>query len=289
MNGKRGFIMVLESLISAENAENHTLRVFLLGILYASVAVVFELFVFHGKIAGLFVSITVFASIPLMHKIIKLEGKRSLTRKMGKKNFLIRHSKALKAFVFLFLGFLVAFSFWFIVLPTSTAETVFSSQIDEITNVQNKISGHAVQPGSFPVLFFHNFKVLLFCFVFSFFFGAGAIFILTWNASIIAIAIGSFVRNELALGTTNFIFPAFILGTFSYAFFGYIFHGIFEIISYFLAGLAGGIISVAVIRHDLFHKRFQLILKDSLWLIGLSIAFLVVAGLIEVFVFPLIF
>ena len=37
----------------------------------------------------------------------------------------------------------------------------------------------------------------VFCVFFSFFYGAGAIFILVWNASVISAAIGSFVRSNI--------------------------------------------------------------------------------------------
>jgi stage II sporulation protein M len=66
-------------------------------------------------------------------------------------------------------------------------------------------------------------------------------------------------------------------------------HGIFEISAYFVAGLAGGIISIAVIRHDFGTKRFNHILLDSVDLILVSILFLLVAALIEVFITPVLF
>ena len=66
-------------------------------------------------------------------------------------------------------------------------------------------------------------------------------------------------------------------------------HGIPEIAAYFVAGLAGGIISVAVIRHDFGTKRFKHILFDSLDLIVISIFILLVAAAIEVFITPRLF
>ena len=42
-------------------------------------------------------------------------------------------------------------------------------------------------------IFINNMGVLFLCIIFSFLYGAGAIFILTWNASVIAAAIGSFI------------------------------------------------------------------------------------------------
>ena len=49
-----------------------------------------------------------------------------------------------------------------------------------------------------------------------------------------------------------------------------------------------GIISVAVINHDYKTKEFRHILIDSIDLIILSIFLLIIAGLIEVYITPLI-
>jgi len=63
-------------------------------------------------------------------------------------------------------------------------------------------------------------------------------------------------------------------------------HGFFEIAAYFIAGLAGGIISIALIKHNLKERR---VLVDSLDLILISLAMLLVAALIEVFITPILF
>ena len=69
----------------------------------------------------------------------------------------------------------------------------------------------------------------------------------------------------------------------------YLIHGVPEIASYFIIALAGGIVSIAIIRHDFRHKEFWRILKDSLGLILISFVVLFIAALIEVFVTPAIF
>ena len=59
--------------------------------------------------------------------------------------------------------------------------------------------------------------------------------------------------------------------------------------AYFTAGLAGGIISVAVMRHDFGTKKFENILLDSSSLIIVSLSLLIAAALLEVYITPLIF
>ena len=66
-------------------------------------------------------------------------------------------------------------------------------------------------------------------------------------------------------------------------------HGVPEILAYFVAGLAGGIISVAVIRHDMKSSNFRKVLLDSIDLIFIAVFLLIIAALLEVFVTPLFF
>ena len=277
--------MVFESLIKAKNAEKHPLYVLFLGIVYGTIGILFDLWLFHGKIPSLYIFMTVFAAIPLMYKLIVLEEKkdRSTTKE---RTLLQEHKKALICFIALFLGILASFTFWYVFLPQQDVSAIFAPQINEIPILQESIiTGRAVSPGSFAAVFLNNAKVLLISIVFSFFFGAGAIFILAWNAALISVALGSFLKEALAGGTG----PVFVIGTLSYGFFGYMSHSIFEISSYLLAGLAGGIISVAVIKHDLFTKSFKRILADALWLVLLAIILLFIGALIETSISPAIF
>ena len=61
-------------------------------------------------------------------------------------------------------------------------------------------------------------------------------------------------------------------------------HGIPEIAAYFIAALAGGIMSIALIRHDVRDERFWNTLKDSVNLVLLAIGIMIIATLIEAFV-----
>jgi len=61
--------MVLESLIKAKNAEKQYLRIFLIGLLYSSVAIIVTSFVFKGNYASIVVvTLTLIACTHLMLK-----------------------------------------------------------------------------------------------------------------------------------------------------------------------------------------------------------------------------
>ncbi|MDH3324202.1 MAG: stage II sporulation protein M, partial [Candidatus Peregrinibacteria bacterium] len=100
-------------------------------------------------------------------------------------------------------------------------------------------------------------------------------FVLVWNASVIAAAIGIFTKGSLVN------LPMGILR--------YMIHGVPEIAAYFVGALAGGIVSVAVIRKDLKGEATWKILQDSLLLIIIGILILIASAFVEVYLTPLLF
>jgi len=235
----------------------------------------------------LVVTFTVLCSFPFIYYIIKLEeGKDLEITKSGR--LLREHSKAIRAFMWLFLGFVVAFSFWYLVLPQYTAMN-FNAQIEIFCAINNPsnfescvqqhgispVTGHITKQKLLINIIANNVYVLIFTILFSLAFGAGAMFILAWNASVIAVAVGIFSKGsliKLPLGVAR-----------------YMIHGVPEIASYFIGALAGGILSVAVIRRDLRGERMWRILQDSLTLIIISVLILILAGFVEVFITPKLF
>ena len=279
--------MVLESLITPKGAERHPLTMFLFGVLYSSIAIFLGLWIFRDQASLIVVFLTVFACIPLMVRTMKFEEKTDLKLK-NEASMLIHHEKAMKFFMFLFLGIVFGFSIWFLLLPPTTVQSLFSTQLATINAINNKVTGDATSVSLLWGIFMNNLKVMLFCLFFAFFYGAGAIFILTWNASVIAAAIGSFVRNNIGeyASQLGLIKLSGYMHIFSLGLLRYLTHGLFEILAYFIAGIAGGIISVAVLRHNLFDENFNKVLKDAGWLVALSLLVLLIAGLIEVYVTP---
>ncbi len=286
---------MFEMLINPVKAEKRPWEMFFVGAFYATVSLFLVKWIFSrdpvlSKYAGiLVVTFCVMFSIPFLYFAIKREEEKDL-QSVGFVRLLEEHGKALTYFMFLFFGFLVAFSFWYIVFEDGNQN--FKAQIETYcminrpSNFEGCISGYGIGEVSKTTgflsakqkivnIFVNNIYVLIFTLVFSLIFGAGAIFILAWNASVISAAIGIFSESSLAnlpLGLAR-----------------YMIHGIPEIGSYFAGALAGGIISIAVIKHDLRSEKFWIILQDSLNLIILAVVLLFVAALIEVFITPALF
>jgi len=303
--------MVLELLIGPKKAERKPWDVFFLGMLYASVAMFLSVVIFKEQASIIMVLLTVIASLPLVHRTFSRE-ERMDDKLETEKGRLKQHWRALKFLTLMFLGFVVAFSLWYVFLPDEMVQTSFNSQIQTIQSInarvaavtgkvitgeniissQNVISSAAASPaGLFFQILTNNVKVLLFSIFFAFFYGAGAIFILTWNASVISAAIGNFVRNNIGeyAAQAGWVQVGGYFHTFSLGFLRYFIHGIPEILAYFVGGMAGGIISFAVIKHDFGTENFKKIILDAVDLIMLAFVILVVAGLLEVYITPAFF
>lgn len=276
--------MVFELLVNPQKLYNlEYWKIFLIGIFYSSVAIFLSLWIFKGYVSIVMVALTVIASIILVHTLITYEEENEKTIKT-ELGLLKKHSRIIIIFTVLFLGFALSFAAWYVFLPSSTVSNVFNVQIDTIKATTITPSGNFVNPiSAFGTIFTNNIKIMFFCIIFSFFYGAGALFILTWNASVMGAAIGSYIRNALATATGAGYFSVAALGLVRY-----LLHGIPEIIAYFVGALAGGIISVAVIKRNLDSKQFKRTLIDSLDLVIVAVAILFLAALIEIFITPVI-
>ena len=282
--------MVLESLLGAKEAEKRPGYVFLLGMLYASVAVFLSLWIFRSEASLILVFLMVFASLPLIYKTTNFEAKKSYFVK--EENLPKIHIDALKVFLYLFIGFTIAMTFWYIFLPSDITYDLFASQISTIKAINsNDAKGQVTEWSFLSIIILNNLKVLTLCLLFSFFFGAGAIFILAWNASVISTAMGNFIRTGLTeyANSIGFIKIAVYFQVFSLALVRYMTHGVFEILAYLIGGLAGGLISIAVLNKHFEGDHFRVIIKDTVDLMILAVLLVVIGGLVEVFITPIFF
>jgi len=289
--------VVVESLVSPNKAESKPWDLFVLGGMYAAMGVFLSLWVFQEQATIVMVLLTVMACVPLMYNTLRREEEKDLVVEK-QKTLLKEHARVLVAFMFLFLGFVAAFSLSYIFLPAGTVDGLFVAQTNTINEINskvvdnsienNQISGEAYSEGLMLRIFGNNIKVMLFCVFFSFFYGAGAIFILTWNATVISAAIGNFFRTHISTYAAHagLVQAGGYFHIYALSLLRYFVHGIPEILAYFIGGLAGGLISVAVIKHDFGTKHFVRVLRDSLNLILLGLIVLFIAAMLEVYVTP---
>lgn len=285
---------MLEMLISPKKAGEEPWSMFFIGLLYASLSILLVNWIFGAdavlsRYSGiLVVTFTVMFSMPFMYYLIKNQEEKGVAYE-GFFRLFKEHGKALMALLWLFLGFIVAFSFWYMFLASNESFRVQIETyclINRPSNINDCVSQYGLEKASKTTgfmtsnqrlfaIFANNIYVLIFTLIFSLIFGAGAIFVLAWNASVIAAAIGIFTKSQLSslpVGLAR-----------------YMIHGLPEIAAYFVAAMAGGIISIAIIKHDFKSGKFWKVMQDSLNLILLAVLILVIAALIEVYVTPSLF
>lgn len=256
--------MVLEKLISLRAALKNPLLVFVIGGIVSVICLLISFLVFETNVGLFFTFLVTIAMMPFMVNLVKYEEARQeeLVAK-GRDGLLHRNRDILKVYIAFFCGMIVALSLLFMILPEKTVEKLFEDQIREI----KRIRGRVVFGDTFLTIVTNNISVLLLSFLFSFLFGAGAVFILTWNSSILSAAIGLTAKSIGGLRGLPLAVLVFLP------------HGSLEILAYFIGGIAGGFVSAAITRRK--SLGFWLIVKDSLFLMVFSVLLLIIAGFIE--------
>lgn len=275
--------MVFESLINPIEAERHPQKLLIIGLLNTSLAILISAWLFKdiGGIVSVFLTVMLFQI--LVFRTIQLEEYKALFNKKVD-NTLRHHIKALRFLIFLFVGSSVAYSFLYFFLPNKFF--VWQLSILKSTVVNTKAMGILNEPYLINILY-NNYKLLLIVLFLSFISCSGGIFILIWNASVIGVAISFFITQQLKLTT---LFPfAYALSVGLASFLGVFIHGIIEISAYFLMGIAGSIISVSLIHKHYQIREFYKVLFDVADLIIFSVILIFIAGLIEVYLSPIVF
>ena len=279
----QGRCVMLESLIKFHELQDKPVLIFIWTLILSSVAILFSAqlsyIVYHGgtlfDMSGLFaVMFTIIPSIYFFTMIIK-RREREEEREIEKhysKNFWNKHSKDIIMFLVFFFGISISFAFWSFFMPPD----FFQVQMIKISQMR----GTAMPTGAmiegaflsdFSMILGNNLQVMFFAFLFSFVFGAGAIFIIVWNASILGVYLGQYSKAIWNIPFWHIPFSLLFLP-----------HAVPEIAGYICAALAGGLISAAIIRKNN-SKVFSIILFDSIRVLILGILLIVIGAGMEVF------
>ena len=286
---------MLEMIINPTNTEKGVWKMLFIGIIYGSLALLLTHWFFSGdpalsKASGMIVvAFCIMFSLPYMYFIIKREEDED-EHTEGFFSVWKMHKDALYALMWLFLGLVIAFSFWHIILQDSN---LLNFQVETYCRINNPQDvGGCVQKYTFPQettitgsvtsgfdrtisILENNLYVMIFTLVFSLIFGAGAIFVLVWNASVIAAAIGIATKYQLS--------------DIPWGIAKYFIHGFPEIAAYFITALAGGIFGVGVIRNGIKNKRFLHVVENTVILLFIAVIILVFAAILEVYITPVLF
>jgi uncharacterized membrane protein SpoIIM required for sporulation len=268
---------MLESILNFKEVNKSPYLTFIWALIITSVAVLISTQISYQvqaagsviNLTGIFsVIFTLIASVYFVTVVIKKEEKmeEEAIEKHYKQSLWVRHEKDIMFLLFYFLGVTFAFAIWSFMLPSD----IFNIQIAKINEIRGAVLGDVIVKGSFDSfigVLVNNLRVMGFAFLFALLFCSGALFIIVWNASVLGVYVG-------ALSKSIFEIPIVFLY--------FLPHGIPEVVGYLCAGLAGGILSAAILREHKIHI-LKLITFDSVKILLLGIALIFLAAGIEVY------
>ncbi len=271
--------MVLEHIFPEDWLEKKGRYAFLLGIIYSIIGILISSILFPGDPALVAVAFTSLLLLPELYKIFSIEERQeSMEQKVGLRALWRDDIDIIKIYIFLFLGILLVYSVGTMMLPNMQTNELFREQLE--IRFGEGFSGQATgfSSGLFWDLLSNNFLVLLACFIMALLTGDGAIFLITWNASVWGTIFGITAKGAgMFTGKSAFVyFGLIMLVVFP--------HMLLEALSYFLAAISGSIISKDVILERFASERFFSVFKFNLYLLLFALGFLIIGALVETFV-----
>jgi len=267
--------MVLESIIPVKKVIRKPIDMFIFSLIVSLASIYLADMIFPGNSTGKIITLFITVGItPMIYGIFRQEEEieREEAENRIKESFFQRHGETILIFSLFFLGVFLSIFMIATFSEESYVKYIFQDQLSEIERVTaiSNPSGAFVASEILQMIFENNLRVMALSFLLSFLLGSGAIIILAWNASILALYLSSFLRNGLI--------EEFFVRSISL-----IPHAPIEIAAYFLAGIAGGVLSVGIIREKLFSKEFFFVLRDAFILMGLAVLAVLIGAVIEVF------
>jgi uncharacterized membrane protein SpoIIM required for sporulation len=267
--------MVLEQLFKTKWLERRPLYSIILGFVFVFIGLVTALIFFENDISIALLFLVTLLLVPSLMKLLNLEEK--VDRKYGTKGFFKNHRVIWEIYLFLFIGIFIAY----LVIGFGAGDDLsdISKQQMMVLNEEGLTAEEMVDfslsekaSNAFGI-FSENLLVGLIFFILSLFYGAGAIFLIVWNASIFSTFIVMTVNN-VSKGVPHALG---LLGAFSI-------HLIPEVFGFLVAAIAGGILSRALINEKFGGKGMRNVIKDVTILMIISFVILLIAAFLEVFV-----
>ena len=240
---------MFEFMLRPHDAERKPWMIAVVSFMFSFSAYILSLYLFPKDFGIASVFLTSMFLLPLFHLILVREEKME---EKGKDELRL----VLEIFWLMFVGVMANYT----LLP-AIGFPVPAEQSEEIAS----ITGYLTLSEIGQKIISNNLKVLFITYMFSLFFGATSIFILVWNASIVGVWLYRAFSSNGFMGIVSGLS-------------GIALHGSLEISAYFLAAIAGGLLSVAVRR-----KKMDEIAHHSLLLFGVSLVLIVVAGILEAY------
>lgn len=272
----------MESIIGEKNIRKHPVFIFFITLLicFGSIFFADRMFPTHSSILSIaFITIGL---VPLVFNVLSDEEAIEASARKHFTTFFARHFNLIMMCVWIFVGVIVAFTIYYAASPIEMRSLLFEEQIKSFCIISGSDSCRLGLPfsisnftGAFSLdaclsnnsslssctlfIFENNFGVLLFTIILSILYGAGAIFMIVWNASILGVFFGEMLLTaNMAKGIG--LLQSMLLG-----------HGPPELLGYVFGALAGAILSAMVARGEFLKRESYIIIEDVLFLSGLAI------------------
>ena len=275
---------MIENLYPVKLVEKRAIFAFILGIAYSIIGIGIAVLLFPEDPAIVAVAMVALMFYPTIKKLVHAEEmEEAQNTEFSLADFFHDHKYIFKIYILFFLGCLLGFAFFSIQLPSLAANHIFNNQVD----ILYRVTGHTIGDTTahpifnlsrFVDLFANNMSVLILVFITAFFIGDGAIFLLTWNASVWGTIFGIFAKNY-ALGVSKNPFFAFLM-VMSIV----LAHTLSEAFAYVSSATAGGVISKGIISEKFMSERFTRVVKGTIITLLFSFAVLIIAVAVETYV-----
>lgn len=276
--------MVLESLLSERLAERSLASDFFVGAALATAAIFTSYFLFPNFASILSVILISIGIVPLMIKAFGREehlDELDAMNRHGKPWRFTMHRGPMKFFITFFVAIAIVVGAWQLLLPKEISSLVFMQQhveLEAITSSHFSLieklhnSGDALSRGKMlSVIVLNNLKIMLSTFALSLLFGGGAAFILSWNSVVLGVLLGRLIQQQGLASMAIFVYA------------------IPEFFIYYIMGIAGGVLSVGVIKYVIDkrnrkagRKILPFLFRDTLGIFVISLVVLFAAAFVEV-------
>jgi hypothetical protein len=264
-------------------------------VIYSIIGILVAKILFPGDPALVAVAFTSLLLLPELYKIFSIEERQeSMEQKIGFRELWKDDVDVVKIYIFMFLGILLVYSVGTMLLPELETNNMFREQLE--IRLGQGFAGNAIDSNSnqltceessffngglFSSILSNNFLVLIACFIMALLTGDGAIFLITWNASVWGTIFGLTAKSAATYsGSAHYIlFLAIMAIVFC--------HMIIEAISYFLAAISGSIISKDVIMEEFASDRFFEVFGFNAYLLLMGLVVLLLGAFVETIVLTL--
>ncbi|MBU1854649.1 MAG: stage II sporulation protein M [Nanoarchaeota archaeon] len=267
--------MVLEHLFPEDWLEKKAWYAFLLGAGYSIVAIIIAKTLFPSDPALVAVAFTSLLILPELYKLFSIEERIEDKEKSFSFKELLKDNKGfIKIYLYITLGVFLVYAIAGLVLPSFQVNQLFREQLE----MRGASGGATFTAPLFIEILLNNWWVLLACFLISLLTGDGAIFLITWNASMWGTIFGVTARNAALYSQANpFLYLAIVLAI-------VLPHAFLEILSYITGAISGGVISKDVLLEKFESKRFKEVFNYNVWLFLIAVLILIIGALVETFV-----